>query len=143
MGAPPPRCRGRCICPVLSLAQHALVTLAPSCVAPLHPTHPHTHTFQAQALFRDYTGWEPEKPDHFVVYTCLDPWALEPIMRPSKEGEMRGSEVDKQTTEQDFIQSSPTFSEETIREHPCTADQSYVLSAGLPCSSCPWGGGVW
>lgn len=49
MGAPPPRCRGRCICPVLSLAQHALITLAPSCVAPLHP---HTHTVQAQALIQ-------------------------------------------------------------------------------------------
>lgn len=72
-------------CLVLSLAQDALVTLALRC--------PTLHTPPSSLDPVTVLGGS-QKPDHFVIYTSLDPCAPEPIKNTCKEGEMRGSERD-------------------------------------------------
>lgn len=104
-------------CLVLSLAQDALVTLALRC--------PTLHTPPSSLDPVTVLGGS-QKPDHFVVYMSLDSCAPEPIKNTCKEGEMRGGQ-------RGIVGLTHLLSEGTIRDQPCTADQSLVLPACLPC----------
>lgn len=124
---------------VLRKAQDALLTLALLCL-----TQPIPHTSGSSLDDSVIVLCENQKPDHFVVHMNLDLCASEPIKDTPKEGEMRGSEMERQTPGQGFTAEpgSLVFSKGTIRDHPCTGDQSHVLPACL-ILVCPWGEGVW
>lgn len=111
--------QGRSICLAPGLAADALVTLLPSCFAP----PPHTYC-PGSNLDSVTAGWELGKSDHFAVHMCL---TLCPRTHWNTPADFRA-----QGKTSCKARLPRLLSEGTVRDQPCTADQSHALSA-FPC----------